>query len=142
MISINATLVIQVIHFLILTFILNRLMFRPILKLIKERTDYVEKTRNEIKNIEYATSRLKKEFFSRKDDARKNATRERAQIKSTGITKTEELLNDSRKEVVSIREEADKEAEKEVKKTQPLLRNEAMLLADEIIERVIGRIAG
>jgi hypothetical protein len=89
--------------------------------------------------MEHETTRLSDEFLSRKNDARKNATQEKIQIRSIGITKAEDLLNDSRKEVLSIREDADREAEKELKKTQPLLHGEAMILVDEIIERVIGR---
>ena len=139
MISINATLVVQVIQFLILVFILNRLMFRPILKLIKERSEYIEKTRNEIKNIEVDTARVRDEYLLREADARKEANRERNRIRHAGIANAEEFLNDSRKEVTSIKAEADDEAEEQVSKARPLLQDEAEVLAQVIIERVIGR---
>jgi F-type H+-transporting ATPase subunit b len=139
MISINATLVVQVIQFLILVFILNRLMFRPILKLIKERSEHIESTKNEIESIELETRRVKEEYFAREADARKDATQERSRVKNAGMAKAEEFINDSRKEVSAIRAEADKEAEEVVKKTRPLLRGEAEALAEEIMERVIGR---
>ena len=44
MISINATLIVQVIQFLIFVFILNRLMFRPLLKVIDEHHQGVRGT--------------------------------------------------------------------------------------------------
>ena len=139
MISINATLVVQVIQFLILVFILNRLMFRPILKLIKDRSEYIEKTRNEIKNIEVDTVRVRDEYLLREADARKEANRERNRIRDAGFANAEEFLNDSRKEVTSIKAEADDEAEEQVSKARPLLQDEAEVLAQVIIERVIGR---
>lgn len=139
MISINATLVVQVLNFLILAFILNRLMIQPILKLINERSQHIETTKNEIEDIKLKTERLRDEYLSRQNDARKDAAQERTKIKSIANTKAEEFINDSRKQVTSVRMEADKEAEKRVKKERPLLHHEAATLADDITERVIGR---
>ena len=139
MISINATLLAQVIHFLILMFILNRLMFRPIMKLIKERKEYTEKTSNRTKSIEFDTERLRQEFISKENDARKNASEERAEYRGTGMIEATDLVDESRKEVAAIKVKADKEVYAEVSKTQPLLHDEAAALAEEITERVIGR---
>jgi len=149
MISINATLMAQVIHFLILMFILNRLMFQPIMKLIKERKEYTEKTSNRTKSIEFDTERLKQEFISKENDARKNASEERAEYRNaseeraeyrgTGMIEATDLVDESRKEVAAIKVKADKEIEAEVNKTQSLLHDEAAALAGEITERVIGR---
>lgn len=139
MISINATLFVQVIQFLILVFILNRVMFRPILKVIRERNLYIKKRRNDIGNLEEETIRLRDEYLSRKTDARKKAAQARSEIRNAGIEKAEEFECDSRKQVAVIKTEADKEAKAEVERTMPLLQGEAATLADEIIERVIGR---
>ena len=139
MISINATLIVQVIHFLILVLVLNRLMFRPILKLINDRSQYMETTKDKIKDIQVETERLKSEYLAMHNEARKNASKERSQMRSTGITEAEKLLNESRRQVTLIRAEADRNAEREIKQNQPLLRGEAVDLAEQIIERVIGR---
>ncbi len=139
MISINATIVVQVIHFLILVFILNRLMFRPILRLIVERTQYFEETRNEIESIESETERAKNEYLLREINARRDAAKERSRIKDIGITKAEEFLDKSRQEVSSIRTQVDKRAEEQLEKARPVVPGEAGALAEEILERVIGR---
>ncbi len=139
MISINATLIVQVIHFSILTFILNRLMFRPILKLINDRKQYAEKTRDEIKKIELKTDRLRHKYLSIENDARKNVSEERVQLRNKGLSDAEEFLKDSRKEVGLIRNRANKEAEGKIEETRPLLYAEAAVLADEIAEMLIGR---
>jgi len=139
MISINATLLAQVIHFLILMFILNRLMFQPLLKLIRDRKEYTDKTGNRIKSLENDAERLRQEFISKENDARKNAVEERAEYRGTGIVKGSELIEESRKEVAAIKLNADKEIEAEVNKTKSLLYDEAAALAGEMTERVIGR---
>ncbi len=139
MISINATLFVQVIQFLILVFILNRIMFRPILKVIRDRSRYIEKRRNDIGNLEEETARLRDEYVSRETETRKKTAQTRSEIRNEGIAKADEFESDSRKRVAEIKTEADKEAEAEIERTRPLLQGEAAALADEIIERMIGR---
>jgi F-type H+-transporting ATPase subunit b len=143
MISINATLVVQVIQFLILVFILNRLMFRPILRLINKRKEFIDQTKNEIEKIILDTKRVRDEYVMREAHARRDAAKERVRIRDEGIASAEEFLDSSRNEVTSIRTEADNAAEEQINETRPFLQGEAEVLAEEIMERVIGRrIAG
>ena len=139
MISINATLVVQVILFLILAVILNRLMFRPILKLINDRTNYIHKTKNEISNIEMETERLKQKYLSVEVKARKEAVQERAEIKSVGIGEAEELFEISRNRVASIKADTEKVVDEEVKRAKPFLDGQTAEMADVIIAKIIGR---
>lgn len=139
MISINATLILQVMNIIILIYILNRLMFRPILKLTRERVEYFRTTKNEIKKIGLETERLKEEFVSVQRDARKDASDEAAQIRGQGKTVADEHLEESKKIVGGIRDDAEKEAEEKSAKTRPFLKDEALTLADEISERLVGR---
>ena len=139
MISINATLVLQVVHFLILVFVLNRILFRPVLKLTRERTEYIKTTQHEIENLELETEELRNKHISLQNEARKNATIERTQLRALGITEAEKLVNSSRQEVSTIRAEADKEAERELEKSLPMLQGEAVSLAEVITEKMIGR---
>ena len=143
MISINATIVLQVVHFLILAFILNRLMFQPILKLIRERAAYIEKTKNDTKNLEDESNRLQHDYLAREKGERNRATLKRSQLRGEGMIEAEKYLSKSREEVVSLRKEAEEKAKRESEKTRPSLEHEAAVLAEDIIERLIGRrIAG
>ena len=58
MISINATLFVQIIHFLILVLILHLILFRPILKLMGERINHVDKMEKETEDIESKITQL------------------------------------------------------------------------------------
>ncbi len=138
MISINATLVLQVIHFLALAFILNKLLFQPVLKIIDERKQHLEKTKAEIDNIKEKTIQLEKAFRSTESEARKGFTKERVQKNREGMSEIENLLDHSREEADSIKKEADKKAEQEIEQSRPLLESEAAILAKRIIEKMIG----
>ena len=139
MISINVTLIVQVIQFLIFVFILNRLMFRPLLKVINDREGYTQKAKSEIKDFEIKIGQLKEEFASKSDAARKEATKERSVLRGQSVTQAGEFIEESRKEVDSIKEKTAKEVEKQVNKTQPLLHDQAVSLAEVIMEQIIGR---
>ena len=141
MISINATLIIQVINFLILVFILNRLLFRPILKLTRDRTQFFQSTKDEISQLEQETQELKDKYQSIQNDARREAARERDQMKSTSATEIEGFLNESRNEASKMKSEAEKKSEMELKQAKPSLSDEAGRLSDVIVQMVIGRTA-
>ena len=139
MISINATLLVQLIHFLLLLFIMNRLMLQPLLKVIREREAYTDNTKSEIKDIEVKIGQLKEQFIAKENDARKDAARERTDIMSVGMNEADGFLNKSREEVSVIRQQAEKEVEAEVAQTQPLLEGQASSLVSGIMEKIIGR---
>jgi len=139
MISINETLLVQLIHFLVLLFIMNRLMLQPLLKLIREREAFAINTKSEIKDIEVKIGQLKEDFVSKGNDARRDAARERSEMMDVGMAEAEGFLDTSRKEVATIRNKADKEVEDEVSNTQPLLEGQAASLVGGIIEKIIDR---
>jgi F-type H+-transporting ATPase subunit b len=124
---------------LLLLFIMNRLMLQPLLKVIREREAYTDNTKSEIKDIEVKIGQLKEQFIAKENDARKDAARERTDIMSVGMNEADGFLNKSREEVSVIRQQAEKEVEAEVSKTQPLLADQASTLVSGIMEKIIGR---
>ena len=139
MISINATLAAQLIHFLLLLFIMNRLMLQPLLKLIREREDYTKRTKSEIKELEVKIGQLQEEFVAKENGARKDAAKERSEMLNSGLSESDGYLNTSREEVSTIRDKAEKEVAVEVDKTQPLLDEQASSLVEGIMEKIISR---
>ena len=139
MISINATLVVQVILFLITLFFLNRLMIRPILRVVQKRAQVFQETKDQILALETETEDLMRRFSQLQKDARKNAFSESARLKKAGDTQAGEYLDQSKTEAASIRADAEAKAEAEKQKERPLLKDQAVLLASEIVEKLIER---
>ena len=138
MLSINATLLVQLIQFLILTFILNRLMFRPILKIIRDRSEHIDAGHKDIENLELKTQELANEYLSRESAARKQAHKERARVKLDATTSAGEFYNAAKNKVTSVRQEIDREVEQEVQKVRPFLQREAEALVNDITEKMMG----
>ena len=114
-------------------------MFRPILKLVREREGYVEQTKKDIVDLEKKIGRLKEEWTEREDAARQEAAKERTELKGLGRFEVETLYEQSKEEVAAIRTEAERKAEQRIKETEPGLDVEAANLVDDIVERIIGR---
>jgi F-type H+-transporting ATPase subunit b len=139
MITINATLVLQVIHFLILAYILNRIMIRPILRLIQERNHYVSKSRRDIEDLDLESRRLA-ELFQRKElEARRDALTRRNELKDMGILEVQQISEDSQQKAKAMKAKAEETAEKQVVDLSSRLDQEAAVLADEIVDRVMDR---
>ena len=58
MISINATLFLQIIHFLILLFILNRILIKPIMEVVDKRRVHIDDEEKLLNNLEAETRQL------------------------------------------------------------------------------------
>jgi len=139
MISINATLVLQVIHFLILAYVLNRIMIRPILRLIQERNQYVAKTRRDIEELAVESQRLTEVYQMKELDAKKDAIRRRNELRDRGILEVQQISEECQQKANAMKTEALETADKQVQHLSSHLDAEAAMLADEIVDRVMGR---
>ena len=84
MIEINLTIVIQILQFLIVVFILNRLLFRPISQVIDERQGKINTWEENTRNLK-DTARLKLENYE------KQLGRERVQARESQEQLNQEL---------------------------------------------------
>ena len=139
MININATLVVQVILFLITLFFLNRLLIRPIMKVVQNRTRFFQETEDKILSLEKETEELKRRFSQLQIDARKDAFLESDRLKKSGNTQAGEYLDQSKNRAASIRAEGEVKAEAEKEKERPLLKDQAAVLSGDIVEKLIER---
>lgn len=70
MISINATLFVQIINLLILIWILNRLMYRPIRRIMAQRQEDLQSRRQQAEDIAKQTREQHDAFISEMDQGR------------------------------------------------------------------------
>ena len=138
LITINATLPLQILHFIILMFILNRILFRPTMKIIDDRRLFINQKNQELERIKKEIEELKSKFLRIEEEAKRKASYERAQIREEGIKEAEKILQESRNQVSLIKQEAEKKIEEELKKVRPLLAEQAKAVAEEIMQKIVG----
>lgn len=78
LITVNATLIFQLVSFLLLVFILNRLMLKPLRRTMQERKEYIENMEEELEagetkleDLEVLLDAKKKEFYAHSIGLRK-----------------------------------------------------------------------
>lgn len=139
MISINATLFVQIIHFLILVLILHLILFRPILKLMGERINHVDKIEKETEDIESKITQLASDRVILEKNTRREAGENRSSFQKEGNEISEKIFQDTREEIAAIRDDVDRDVARQIEEARKSLQREATLLADELTEKVVGR---
>jgi len=71
--------------------------------------------------------------------ARIDAGESSSRLRREAIEIAEKIFSDTREEVAAIKGEAEKEVDNKIKEAQQYLQSEAAVLAEELIEKVIGR---
>lgn len=139
MVEINLTIVIQVLQFLILVFILNRLLFRPIGQVMSERkakiTAWEEKTRT-----------LQDSARSKLESYESQLREERARVQAGQAQLTKELKEREEESLRSVAEEAarlvastQQSLAEERERLRSELRQQAAELSQILAEKVLGR---
>jgi F-type H+-transporting ATPase subunit b len=139
LIQLNATLLVQVVSFVILLAVLHRFVYRPLLATLEARSTVIREQLAEAQAAREAAQRQQAEFEQRLTaaQAEAQATRERA-LREAAETR-ERLTADARQEAARLVAEARAEIEQSVRRARQELRAEVGALAIEVAERVIQK---
>jgi len=139
MINIDSTLVYQIIAFFVLLVILNRLLYRPVQALLKEREERIEGTLKKAAASEKDLEQGIADYEKRLKEAAVKGHEERNRIKAEGLAREKELIEAARAE--ASKELGAMRTEIERGKTSALasLKAEAGELGKDIASRLLDR---
>jgi F-type H+-transporting ATPase subunit b len=116
MISLNATLIIQIINFLLLMWILNRILFKPILKMLEEREERISRHDKSTQNLQFQAHLTKEEYEQKMRQAQRLSAEEKEGIRRGGAEEAKRIVEgvaiDSGKSLAETREVIARGAEK------------------------------
>ncbi len=139
MININATLFIQLVNFLILMVLLDRILFRPMLRILEERRERTEGRRRQAERIDAEAEAIWADYQEKIQQAKTEADRLRTQIIRRAEAERQKLLarvaEESEKRLAEIRARI----RGEVEEARKVLETEARALAEGMAERLLGR---
>lgn len=139
LISINETLILQIISFLIFLFIINRIMFRPLRKVMNERESYIENIQKDIGEAENQFEDLTNQIQAQEKAVRNEAFEQKEQLEASGSQQAAEILASTREEINTLRAEAQKEVDARISEARKYVQKESEDLAKNIIETVLYR---
>lgn len=139
MIEMNATLVAQIINFLILVAILTKIAYRPILTALEERRTRIVKNLEEAEQDRVIANALKKESQEQIVAARIQARAIIDEAIALGEKSKEALLQQAREEHARLLKETQAQIERDYQQAMNRLRREvatiAVIAAEKIIEK-------
>jgi F-type H+-transporting ATPase subunit b len=139
LISINATLFVQLLSFLLFLFILNRIMVRPLNQVKVTRTDRLDQIRREITTAEeevehifhglaHEESKIKDEAFDRQHALQEDAKQQAKQI-----------FDAVQSEIDKLKVQTTQKVQEQIQDAKQHLTQESIKLARVIIEKTLER---
>lgn len=139
MINLNYTLLIQMVGFIILVILMNKILFKPILKVIDERRGGIDGALKDANSLVQKAEGLMEEYNRKVLEARQRAV----QLISEGRLSA---TDDQKRAVAQAREEADialQELRKRIEEERGIasksLERFAQAFSIVIVERILGR---
>lgn len=139
MITINETLVVILLSFLIFVMILNRLMFRPLRETIKKRDDHLNTLDNDIKTAQEKATDLMARLKEKESSARQDGQALRNELEVMANTQAKEIVEAARGTISDLRENTKKEVNTQVDQAKKTIQQDAERLSLEIMTKVLGR---
>ncbi len=133
------TLLIQMVTFIALIFVLNLLLYKPILAIIDRRKKQLEELENEIKLFNDSVDKRAAEYDEKLKLAKANAAELKKEIIKEGTDKAKSIVDVVRNEIPLMTQEFQKRMDKEIMAARQILEGQSRRLSLEIAEKVLGR---
>lgn len=139
LISINETFIVQLVSFLIFLYVINRIMFRPLLSTIEQRDDYIDRVKEEILTGRDNLDQLVRELDQQRSQVIKEADTAVHSLESEGDHRASELVEEARQQITALRQETEKQVEDQVQQARQSLAGEVEAITVTIMEKVLHR---
>lgn len=123
----------------LLVFILERYLFRPLNDILETRRRRSEEARRELEEAQATQTARLEEIERRLSEARREAYEIREAGQRAGRERRDAQLEEARQEAQEMLQAAREEIEEELESAKDSLEGEAERLADMIAERLLGR---
>ncbi len=139
MIDIDWTLYAQLINFLLLVFLLNTVLFRPIRNVIKERQAQLAAQEGDIASLASQSEGLDQEIKDKLAAARKEGAVAREAMKQDGSKAEASLLEEVKKQVDLEWGQVEKKIAADMAKARDALQAQAQSFAQLLATKILGR---
>jgi F-type H+-transporting ATPase subunit b len=139
LVSINATMIIQVLSFLIFLFVIQRIMFRPLLNTMDSRSKLVKQLQKEIKTRETQLAELSSKMEKEAATLKSEAFVESEKLYAAGEQEAQHILGLAREEIEVQQRKANDDIRQRFATVQQELEKETETLSTAIIANVLER---
>ncbi|MCF6266403.1 MAG: hypothetical protein L3J57_07645 [Desulfuromusa sp.] len=139
MISVDWTLGLQFLNFIILLLILNKLLYKPLSKIMAQRREKIEGSYARAKELETGIDEKMRLYQQQLNDAKIFANEERSQLRKGAIEVEAALLSEAHKKATARLQMIKAQVAGEAEDARKILQSEARSLAGQIATKILGR---
>ena len=139
MISLDISILYQIILFVALWLILNKILFQPYLQLLEERERRTIGAEHDSADLEHEGARLRAQYEEKIAQAQTAAYAAKDTILQEARQQREKILGQARAEAASKLEQARREISLALEREKALAAAEAATVAGEMVSKVLGR---
>lgn len=139
MISLDYTLGFQIINFLLLIFILNILLYKPMLGIIAKREKRLAEADAEVERLRGEMEQKLVEYEGKARLARQEATEQAKGYLREGAEEANKIAANAREEITSLMDDFHRRMEGEIGAARKILSSQSQTISREIAEKVLGR---
>jgi F-type H+-transporting ATPase subunit b len=139
MISLDLSILYQVVIFVFLWLILSRILFRPYLKLLEEREHKTSGALHESHDLDREGERLKLQYEEKIAQAQSAGNAVKEAILQQARQQRERILTEAREEATRSLEAVRQEVQKQLEEERRLAAAEAAGLGREMASKILGR---
>jgi F-type H+-transporting ATPase subunit b len=132
-------LVVQGLIFLVVAVFLTKILFKPILKIIREREERTEGFLSQADQVGGKAAKTLEQYNEKFRQARKDALELKRKIILEGAAKKEAAIDKARKEAQGFLEEMRKNIAEEAERTKKTLRQQVDALGQIMAQKALGR---
>ena len=133
------TLLVQGVLFLTLVFLLNILLYKPILSIIDRRKKQLEESENEIRLFDENAEKKVAEYEEKLKQAKLKASEAKKEVIQEGANQAKKIIDAVRNEIPVMAREFQQKMDKEVEKAKAVLDGNSRQLSLEIAQKILGR---
>lgn len=139
MIELNWTILVQMFNFLLLMYILNKILYQPILKIIAERDAKVAEGKQQVKELAEEGARMVAVYNEKLQAAKVEAMATKANARKQSAEQVNKIIEEARKNAEQIMAQVRQQVADEIAAAKKQLEPELASMANTIAEQVLGR---
>lgn len=139
MISLDSSILIQFVNFLLLIVILNILLYKPILSIIDKRKKLLEASDEEIKRLNQTVEDKAAEYEEKLRMAKQDALGVKTDILKEASDEAKAIIDEKRNKIPAMMADFQDRLNQEIGSGRSILKNQSQKISQEIAEKVLGR---
>jgi F-type H+-transporting ATPase subunit b len=138
-ISIGKSFIVQIVNFLVLLFLLNTFLFKPIIKFLENRNGTIQGNKEAAERSEREAEELLDSYLKGIEGVNRDSAESLAEVRREEEDKRREILEDTREKAELMLSQALEEIRKDAQAAEDSLKEGARENSRRITEKLLGR---